>query len=255
MSDIIYYEQPLNERIRTFLRLEHLFNQVAYTLRGYSIWDSRATLHHLIDILDILGRTDFKMELLKEVERQHNTLKPLMAASGVNTEHLDTVLSELDSAETSLHAIAGQIGQNIREHELINILRQRHTTPGGTSHIDLPAYHFWLQKPAEERIEQLEQWLDSLKIVRQPVTLLLSIIRESTDAKHLVSTDGFYQQSLDNNTPIQLIRVGVKKETDCYAEISAGKHRLTVRFLQPRPDKRPLQIDHQLEFYLNCCSL
>jgi hypothetical protein len=40
----ILYEQPLNERIRSFLRLEYLFQQAAYHLSRQSEWDSRATL-------------------------------------------------------------------------------------------------------------------------------------------------------------------------------------------------------------------
>ena len=64
MSEIIYYEQPVNERMRNFLRLEHLFKQSAYTLRGYSIWDSRSTLNSITSILDLLSRNDLKTELL-----------------------------------------------------------------------------------------------------------------------------------------------------------------------------------------------
>ena len=40
----VLYEQPLNERIRSFLRLEYLFQQAAYHLSLQSEWDSRATL-------------------------------------------------------------------------------------------------------------------------------------------------------------------------------------------------------------------
>ncbi|MEO6696795.1 MAG: cell division protein ZapD, partial [Gammaproteobacteria bacterium] len=34
MAEKITYEQPLNERIRTFLRLEFLFQQIQHTLQG-----------------------------------------------------------------------------------------------------------------------------------------------------------------------------------------------------------------------------
>ena len=52
MTKPVIYEQPLNERVRTFLRLEHLFCQTDYTLRGFSVWDSRASLDSLVDTLD-----------------------------------------------------------------------------------------------------------------------------------------------------------------------------------------------------------
>ena len=88
MSDSIYYEQPLNERMRSFLRLEHLFKQASYTLRGYSIWDSRSTLTSITTILDILSRNDLKTGLLKELERHEKTLSALSDLQGIDKEQL-----------------------------------------------------------------------------------------------------------------------------------------------------------------------
>ena len=55
--NIITYEQPLNERIRTFLRLEFLFQQANHGLQHRSPWDTRASLTNLIEILNVFGRT------------------------------------------------------------------------------------------------------------------------------------------------------------------------------------------------------
>ncbi len=255
MSDTIYYEQPLNERIRTFLRLEHLFCQSDYTLRGFSIWDSRSTLHALVDTLEILSRSDFKSELLIELERQSSKLIALQNAPGVDTQQLDMVLSELQSAEQALHELNGQIGQQARDHDLIANLRQRGPTPGGDCPIDLPALHLWLQQAPEQRIEQLEHWNNELSIVRKPVALLLGMIREASMPENKQASEGFYQQSLDSNTPIQLIRVMVDGNLPHYAEISAGKHRLTIRFLEPQLGRRPLQAQNNVDFKLTCCSI
>ena len=74
VKDAIIYEQPLNERIRTFLRLEFLFSQAAQHLHDDSQWGSRNTLTSLLDILSIFGRTDLKTEVLKELERHTATL-------------------------------------------------------------------------------------------------------------------------------------------------------------------------------------
>ena len=70
----ILYEQPLNERIRTFLRLEYLFKQAGHHLKGDSEWDSRATLTCILDILAIFGTTNLKTEVLKELARNSTTL-------------------------------------------------------------------------------------------------------------------------------------------------------------------------------------
>ena len=255
MNDRVEYEQPLSERVRTFLRLEHLFCQMNYTLRGFSVWDSRHTLRSINDILEILSRSDFKSDLILELDRQASKLAALQDVPGIDNQQLDMVLNELDSCEQDLHEVTGQIGQTIREHELLAGLRQRTTIPGGDCSIDLPNLHFWMQKDPEERIAQLEKWNNQLDLVRKPVALLLGMIREASHPVTRLATDGFYQQNLDSNTPVHLIRVSVERSLSCFAEISVGKHRLTIRFLEPQQGRRPLQSQQSIEFELTCCTL
>lgn len=255
MANPVIYEQPLNERVRTFLRLEHLFCQIDYTLHGYSIWDSRATLATLVETLDILSRSELKTELIKELERYIIKLNSLQQTHGVDTRQLATILDKLESAQLSLHNLSGQIGQSLRDQELISSLRQRMMTPGGTCPIDLPMFHLWLQQPAAVRIEQQEHWNSELNVVRQPVALLLAMIREASIPQHQFAPEGFFQQSLDSNLPIQLIRVAVSADLPYFAEISAGKHRLTIRFLEPQSGRRPLQAQQTVDFQLTCCTL
>ena len=180
---------------------------------------------------------------------------PLKSAPGIDVQQLDKVLSELQSAEQALHNLNGQIGHHARDQDLIANIRQRGPTPGGDGPIDLPALHLWLQNSPEQRIEQLEEWNSELSIVRKPVALLLGMIREASLAEDQQATEGFYQQSLNSSTPIQLIRVKVDGNLPHYAEISAGKHRLTIRFLEPQPGRRPLQAQDNIDFKLTCCSI
>ena len=62
----IIYEHPLNDRIRTLLRLEHLFRQAQNFQKGASSWDSRMVITTLFDILDLFSRSDLKTEIIKE---------------------------------------------------------------------------------------------------------------------------------------------------------------------------------------------
>jgi len=255
MSKPVIYEQPLNERVRTFLRLEHLFCQTDYTLRGFSVWDSRATLSTMVDTLEILSRSDLKTELIKELERQILKLGALQQTPGVDMQQLEAILAKLESAQQALHQLSGQIGQGLREHELISSLRQRMAIPGGSCPIDLPIFHLWLQQAPETRIEQLEQWNRQLNVVREPVALLLGMIREASVPQQQLAPEGFFQLSLDRNQPIQLIRVSLPAESVYFSEISAGKHRLTIRFLEPQSGRRPLQAQETIEFQLTCCTI
>ena len=71
------YEQPLNERMRTFLRLDYLYNQALYHNEKASQWGSRAAVASLIDILAITTRSDVRSEVLKEIERHLAQLRPV----------------------------------------------------------------------------------------------------------------------------------------------------------------------------------
>ena len=255
MSDTIYYEQPLNERMRSFLRLEHLFKQAAYTLRGYSIWDSRSTLGSITTILDILSRNDLKTELLKELERNEKTLSALSDLEGVDKIQLNNILKQIKTSQQEILEFNGQLGQNIRDHELLNSLRQRSSIVGGTCNFDIPYLHYWLQQPPEYRIEKLENWLEKLEIISHPISLILDIIRESSSPIEISAEKGFYQQNIDSNTPVQLIRVGLNRSSEYFPEISAGKQRFSIRFMLPKDGERPVQSNDDINFQLVCCAL
>ena len=255
MSDTIFYEQPINERIRSFLRLEHLFKQAAYTLRGYSIWDSRSTLTCITSVLDLLSRNDLKTELLKELERQEKTLSALSELSGVDKEQLKNILKQIETAQQNILAVTGQLGQDIRDHELLNSLRQRSSIVGGTCNFDIPYLHYWLQQPPEQRIEQLENWITNLEVISQPISLILGITRESTSPINIEAEKGFYQQNIDSNSPVQLIRVGLPHDSEYFPEISAGKQRFSIRFMLQQNGERAIQTVDDINCQLICCSL
>ncbi len=256
MSKPIIYEHPLNERIRTLLRLEHLFLQARHFLGGQSSWESRILVASLMEVLDIFSRGDLRTELLKELERAAANLERLLENPAVDGERLGTVLRALQGLATPLREGAGQLGQALREDEFLSPIRQRSNIPGGSCDFDLPLYHRWLSQPLERRLEDEKAWFASLDVVRQPVELLLKLIRNSAEPVQCETEDGLYQQSLESGIPFQLLRIALPPESDCYAEISGGKHRFTVRFLRPGGEgERPRPIDHPLSFKLSTCSL
>ncbi|MDE2003353.1 MAG: cell division protein ZapD, partial [Betaproteobacteria bacterium] len=74
---MIRYEHPLNERIRTLMRLEDLFARVSFFSARDSAQDHHAALLSLFEITDVAARADLKTDLLQELERQRQLLGPL----------------------------------------------------------------------------------------------------------------------------------------------------------------------------------
>ena len=255
MHGKITYEQPLNERIRTFLRLEFLFKQVKHHLQGRTPWDSRAAMASVLDILNIFTRADLKTEVMKELERQIAAMTRLEQAPNIDHTRLNEILDHMDLLVDRLHAIQGQVGQQLKSNEFLTSIRQRSSISGGTCDFDLPAYHYWLQQPSEARLHELEQWLNEFDAMQSSISMILHLIRESAMPGREVAHSGFFQQSLDTNIPYQLIRVTVDRQVGYYAEISGGKHRFTVRFMEQRADDRAVQAEQDIPFDLTCCAL
>lgn len=251
----ITYEQPLNERIRTFLRLEFLFRQADHTLAGHSPWDSRSTIANLIEILNVFARGDLKTEVIKELERLAATLARLEHNPDVDRGKLGEILDRIDVLVDRLYLLQGQVGQDVKDNEFLTAIKQRTTIPGGTCDFDLPAYHYWLQKPAATRDVELRQWLSSFDNFRAAIDLILGMVRESASESRETATAGFYQKSLDTSVPYQLIRVTLPVGAHCFAEISGGKHRFTVRMMEMRSYERPAQAARDIDFILGCCAI
>src|SRR3954453_20738450 len=94
-TETLIFEQPLSERMRTFLRLDFLYTQALYHNEIPSQWGSRAAISCLLDVLPISTRGDTPSDVLKELERQVTTLNEFQAKPGVDTGRLKTVLANL----------------------------------------------------------------------------------------------------------------------------------------------------------------
>lgn len=254
-SDKIIYEHPLNEKTRTLMRLEHLFRQVSHHTSQPDIWSSRAAIESLLDMASIFSRADIKTELIKEIKRHRDKLNGIQKAPEVNIERLDQIVAQLNILVEKLQRLNGQIGRELRENEFLQSIAQRSSIPGGSCAFDLPAYHYWLQQPAVARKSDLQAWASTLEPIDSTVTLLLSLIRGSTHPSREKAEQGFFQQNMDPQSPSQIIRVGLPRETRLLAEISGGRHRFTIRFMEHLEQERPTQSKKNITFFLNCCIL
>ncbi len=256
MADNIVYEQPLNERVRTFLRLEHLFDTEDHFLANVSEWDSRTCLTLLLDIIDMLGRSDVKTELIKELERHAVTLTNLKKNPGVDLERLEIILDDINFHLAILRDSSYQPGQMLRHDELITSIKQRSSIPGGSCNFDLPAYHHWLQNSIAKRNSDLDKWREDLLVIKKSIRLALHMIRNSANPVTEQALNGFFQKPIEGNIACQMVRVVMPQGSTYFPEISGGKHRFTVRFLeQDSTADRPVQTKKSVEFELHCCIL
>jgi len=256
VTDKIIYEQPLNERIRTLLRLEELMQRCRYFLDGHSRWDTHGALMTMLELVELVNRGDLKSDLMKELERQNANLSRLSEKAEVDQPRLEQIIEQQRQAIKHLRHLSGQPDQELRYNEFFNSIKKRMTIPGGSCDFDLPAYHYWLSREPEQRIAQLQAWIHPFEQVKEGADLVLELIRNSAPPLPKAAERGFYQQSLDVETPYQLIRVWLPGEVTWHPEISAGKHRFSVRFLALEDlAARPTQVHEDVAFELACCAL
>ncbi len=252
----VCYEQPLSERVRTLLRLEYLFKRAYWTQGGSLAWESRTTLETLVDITSVLSRSDIKKELIKELGRHASTLDSLIQNPKVDPERLNRALGSVNEVLLRLKNIDAGFGKALRQHELFNAVRQRSSIPAGSCDFDIPAYHHWLQKPPEQRIADLQDWVGSFSLLSESVDLCLALVRDSCVSSEEIANGGFFQRNLESTAPCQMIRVFLSANTPCYPEISAGRHRFSVRFMaQKEMHERASQIHEDMPFRLVCCVI
>jgi cell division protein ZapD len=250
----ITYEFPLNERIRGFIRLEQLFQQFSHFAGGQAVADKRAAMAVLLDIMAIIRRNDIKSELLKELERHATVLKKIANSQGVDREKLDGILAELSQISKNLYAINGKIGLDIMESHLFQSIAQRSSIPGGSCSFDLPEYHHWLEQDEARCANDLALWSRPFNDLRTAIDLILHFIRDSNAATEEVAEAGFFQFTLNPAQSFQMLKVEIDKSLPCFAEISGGKHRCTLRFMLPSTDDtRPTQSLDDIPFALTRC--
>lgn len=251
------FEQPLNERIRVFLRIEALIQKLDFFKNQDIDTASYQALLIILEITSLVERGDIKQEILKELERQHKALSLLAAHDGVDKSRLQLTLSKLKHALNSIHGMDGKLGEHLKKIDFLLTIKQRASIPGGSCDFDVPLLRYWLNLDHRLRLADIKRWASPYYRIYEVLVLILNIIRDSAHAEPICANKGFFQEPLDTSLPNQMLRIEMPLGGDIFPEISAGKHRYSVRFLQAQQtvDQLPAQYKEDIEFTLFRCTL
>jgi cell division protein ZapD len=251
---VISYEFPINEKIRTLLRLEDLFERLSHFIERHHSMDHHTALITLFEIVEIVCRADLKSDLLQELERQKRILSALHNNPAISEAALDEILSEIDEASASLLAMAGKSGQYLRENEWLMGIKQRSVIPGGTCEFDLPSYHYWLKQPVDLRRENLNAWLAPLLPLETAAGIILRLLRESGKSFSFTAHHGTFQQ-MQGGRIAQMLRVILSDDLACIPEVSANKYAINIRFIAANYAAKSTLFEQDVPFDLIFCSL
>ena len=251
---MIDYEFPLNEKVRTLLRLEDLFARMAHFIEYAQGMDHHAALITLFEILEVASRADLKSELLQELERQKRNLSALHNNPAISEGALDAILAEIEGASAEILAMPGKTGQHLRENEWLMGIKQRAVMPGGTCEFDLPSYHYWQEQDAGSRREYLQAWLAPFLPLRTGLRIILRLLRESGKVLHFTAHQGTFQQ-MQGGRVAQMLRVSLSSDLACIPEVGANKYAINIRFIAADYAAKTTLFEQDVPFDLTFCSL
>jgi cell division protein ZapD len=250
---VILYEYPFNERIRTYLRLEHLFRRLGVLVPRTHAIDHHYALATIFEVMDVAARADLKSDVMKDLEKQKQLLNGYRGNPAIAEGVLNEVIGQLDACFSALNQQPGKAGQPLTENEWLMSIRSRVGIPGGTCEFDLPGYYAWQQRSASTRQADLERWASTLGPLAESIHLLLKLLRDSGTPQKVVSTNGQFQQTLPQGRTFQLLRLRIDQDLGLVPEISGNRLMISVRLMRQEADRMQASTE-AVPFELTLCS-
>lgn len=251
---MILYEYPFNERIRTYLRLEHLFKRLGELVNRQTALDHHYALTTIFEVMDVASRADLKSDVMKDLEKQKQVFNSYRGNPAIAESALNEVIAELEHCFTALNHLAGKAGQSLTENDWLMSVRSRMGIPGGTCEFDLPAYYSWQHHLFSSRQTDLARWSEPLTPLANAIYLLLKILRESGSAQKMIASHGQFQQNLPQGKPYQLLRMRLDQSLELIPEISGNRLIVMIRLMRQDETERLHAIAEDAAFELTLCS-
>ena len=253
---MVHYEFPLNEAMRTWLRLMALFDRLDRLAARDDPLDHHHALATAFEVTDIAARVDLRADLLRELERYRVSFAALRGHPSVDVQTLGMTLSRLESSSSALQAASGKLHHQLAQDEFLMSLKSRIGIPAGTCEFDLPAYRAWQLQPPADRRRQVQAWLRPMEPYVQAIRLVVDLVRQSGSPQRQTATDGQLQLPLTAGRPVALVRVGVPVDDPVQAipEVSGHRLMLAIRIMRLDPAGNVLPCSSSIELSLTLCS-
>ena len=217
---MLNFDHPLTERVRSLIRIEHLFNRFNHATSGDDKWSHHIALSTLFEIMESSSRAELKLDILQELERQRQSEK---------YQNDVPMLERLNQTAQNLQEVQQKFGQHIRENEWLMAVKQRILVAGGTTPVELPSYYFWQKVDARKRRQDLQRW-----------------------SQFMMPT--YYEHSkMEQN--IHLLTIEIPQSLGALPEVSANKYFTHIRFVRASQEgMRGEVIPHDIDFKMIVCS-
>jgi cell division protein ZapD len=249
-NQVSLYEEPVQEKIRKFIRIEFLLNKIYYFKGKDNKSENYISLLALCELYEILSRSDIKSELIREIETQNTYLQKIKEIPQADSSKLNSVLEKQSQLLKLIYSIEINYLDHLERDILFKTILKNCFTQLQPASID-----FWLSRDILNRETQIDLWLEPLIFIKRSIDFILEVIRKSGRFEDRVAEKGFFMEKLDPKKNILLVRVTLTSDLYYYPQISVGKQRLTIMFMTKDDKNNLVPYQEDLSFILTTCSL
>jgi cell division protein ZapD len=255
---MITFEFPLNERIRRLLRIEEIYQKFEHQLKNTHVYFEFSCFNTLFEIVQLVSRSDLKIDFLQELERQEKKQSALLDHQGLKEGQLDPkeIISMIQVARKKLENIDVKPGFNFNNNLFLEEVKKRISSPGGLLDVDFPNFRNWAtQKTRKSKLEDFKTWAQPLMVFKDASAIILLILRNQCQVELIKAKEGKHQQTIDPLKTFDLIRLELENALNIYPEISANKYTVNVFFNQLNKELKKEPVKSNLEFKYSICWL
>ena len=256
MKEYIIYEQPVAENIRNFLKCEYLFEKFNAALLQEDLWGVKSSISTLLEMSDFIMRINLKIELLKDLKKCTLYIKTLTNDSNVNIIELDDYISKIEAAINMINNINESPSKLIVNNEFLMQINNKIHIPAGDNFFDMPAYLNFLSSSKSSIIENINIWYEPFSPLISASKLILNIRRNTSDFLLRTSSKSYFEQKIDKNSRVDLVRIKLLKNDNIYPVISVNRQNISVIFKNSYGrDKLSKPITEDNEFSLSLSGI
>jgi cell division protein ZapD len=249
-NQVSLYEEPVQEKIRKFIKIEFLLNKIYYFKGKDDKSENYIALLALCELYEILSRSDIKSELIREIETQNSYFQSIKEMPQADSSKLNSVLEKQNILLKLIYSNEVNYLDHLGRDILFKTILKNCFTQLQPASID-----FWLSRDILIRETQIDLWLEPLIFIKRSIDFILEVVRKSGRFEDRMAEKGFFIEKLNPKKNVLLIRVTLTSDLYYYPQISVGKQRLTIMFMTKDDKNNLVPYQEDLSFILTTCSL
>jgi cell division protein ZapD len=242
------YEEPIDERIRKFLKLENYFLKLKYHKELDTSYDSYAALYNLIMIYDTLSRVEVKSELIREIDFHRQRYSEYIKIDNSDKIKLNSLMEKQNVILNDLYNLKSNYLNDLNKDEFFQFCVKHYNTIN--TEID-----YWLTRDHSMRLNQINLWMELIKPIENSVHFCLDILRRSSETNEICANNGFHLIKLSSDKKVRLLRITMQSDNYYFPQISLGPQRATISFVLLNEDNRYVRIKENIIFVLDLCYI